>query len=227
MKNRLLLIIIKLFFGNILVAQSDTSIVVNTNHENTTKEKFWFLYTSLKDEKRLLKLGISPANALETGKGYTIAHIGIYAGYEKKLIPSLSIISGISYATQYRGSYYHRNNTGIGIGTRYYYNINRKIKQGTSANNFHNSYIGLEVEYSIQNYNLGNSVKATTSQTKLYLSWGIQKRFKKHGYIDFAPYVSYEIKKSRLKESNSFDPLGYTDVFDVGAKLTLGFAWGK
>ena len=63
-------------------------------------------------------------------------------------------------------------------GIRYYYNLNRRILRGKSANNFSANYIGVEpnLRFNYRKGDSGFSVK---------LLYGIQRRIGKRGYVDF------------------------------------------
>lgn len=63
-------------------------------------------------------------------------------------------------------------------GIRYYYNLNRRILKGKSANNFSANYLGVEPNLRV-NYRGGDS------GFSVKLLYGIQRRIGKYGYVDF------------------------------------------
>jgi hypothetical protein len=108
----------------------------------------------------------------------------------------------------------HNFYTAIGyfsLAPRYYYNINKNIAKGISANNLSGCYLSLEIGLGMsapsqsiniggqsasvfianQDYNLANS-------WKIIPKWGVQKRLFKRGFVDFsfAPYWYQETTKS-------------------------------
>ena len=63
-------------------------------------------------------------------------------------------------------------------GIRYYYNLNRRILRGKSANNFSANFIGIEPNLRF-NYGKGDS------GFSVKLLYGIQRRIGKRAYVDF------------------------------------------
>ncbi|MDN5201463.1 hypothetical protein QQ008_08825 [Fulvivirgaceae bacterium BMA10] len=63
-------------------------------------------------------------------------------------------------------------------GVRYYYNINRRILKGKSANNFSANYLSLQPDFRITEH------YESFSPLTLKMLYGIQRRLGKRGYFD-------------------------------------------
>lgn len=73
---------------------------------------------------------------------------------------------------------YYFESIGLRLGIRDYYNINRRIRKGKSANNFSANYISLETFTSYY-------FKYRQVIPQIAAIYGIQRKISKHGYVDF------------------------------------------
>jgi hypothetical protein len=103
---------------------------------------------------------------------------------EKKFRPDWSWIVGTIIQADTRKV----RDIGILGGVRYYYNLNRRILRGKSANNFSANYISPQL---IARTRPGKDQQ----QVALQLLYGIQRRIFSWGYIDANAGISGRIKK--------------------------------
>ena len=94
--------------------------------------------------------------------------------FEKKYRPDWSWFTRIKLLALDR----RLRESNLSGGIRYYYNLNRRILKGKSANNFSANYVGVEPNLRF-NYGRGDS------GFSVKLLYGIQRRIGKRGYVDF------------------------------------------
>lgn len=136
----------------------------------------------------------------------------IEVAFERKLTPSFSIsLGGIPQtatarlvnsrpATEYSGRISSKLTIKAFTELRWYYNLNQRIKEGKSANNFSGNYLSVRVEkhfinpqtlfrgYSFSSIN-GQFITDKVyeaSHSKIGLAYGLQRRFLRNGLIDFS-----------------------------------------
>jgi hypothetical protein len=136
---------------------------------------------------------------------------GEVAAFEAKLSNSFSIGGGV---------YLHGSSSttgGINAGMfgelRYYYDMNKRIREGRSANNFSGNYIGFST---LQTFNKKASIGGDKTlffgslfnyspvfQNTYELKWGLQRRFFNHSFADFGftgGMATYNINNSLHSE---------------------------
>lgn len=124
--------------------------------------------------------------------------------YEQKINPNWSWLIESSFKAD-RSDF--KEIQGVG-GTRYYYNMKRRILRGKSANNFSGNYFSAVVTY-------GYRFHDDDDQATLNILYGIQRRLGGYGFIDFN--VGLE------NAFTSFDDR--EDVVDVVAEVKWGLAF--
>jgi hypothetical protein len=184
-----------------IFAQQD-SIKVTYAEENKDssdylfKQKYHYIDINRKNETNLLKIAVQTSS-------FQISKRGIQIAYEQKLKPSISILgrtfleSDISHHKKELFSTF-----GAVIESRWYYRLNKKMKYGTSGNNFHNNYLCLGVE-KIFTWDDDHSIITTTG-------WGIQRRLNNIGYLDVS------VRLNTGFTSNQID-------FEESINLEIGF----
>ncbi|MEQ9299236.1 MAG: hypothetical protein RIF33_11750 [Cyclobacteriaceae bacterium] len=135
------------------------------------------------------------------GDNKTTINRVIDVAYEQKFSPNWSWIVGSNYNAD-RAKY---REVKAYAGGRYYYNMNRRILKGKSANNFSANYIGSTANY-------GRRFHDDDSQVTWNLVYGIQRRLGKRMFLDFT--VGFE---------NIFS--AYDDR-ETGTDLILDFRYG-
>lgn len=143
------------------------------------------------EEKTLVKLGIMPTSFGATPD--PIWAIRNEAAVEQKLTPAFSIlISARSYYRRLAKTMDDANVSGEVAG-RWYFTMNRRIRQGKSANNFSGQYLMLHLIKPIWS--------STTYDPPVGLthSWvgarlGIQRRLSRFGYLDANIGPGYTIR---------------------------------
>jgi hypothetical protein len=108
--------------------------------------------------------------------------------------------------------------TGARIEGRYYYNLQKRIASGKSAQNFSANYWGLPIDYSHSNYvttsKFVQDPKTTETTFKIGFVYGAQRRLFKNGYLDLNLGPAY--KFDLVKNQCGFSALG---------KIELGLAF--
>ncbi len=127
-----------------------------------------------REELALIKIDLlGPALHLMSGID-TAKNNLIRVSYEQKFKPEWSWVAGIEGQAnkneftewRYRG------------GIRYYFNMNKRILKGKSANNFSANYLSVRANYKYR-------PPEDDNQVSLDLLFGIQRRLWKYGYVDF------------------------------------------
>jgi len=219
-----ILLIINIYFcfvGIKIIGQEDSiitadTIVTITDIDNNLPPKYEYLDLNFRKEKTLFKLGISYLFA-KYDTVFDVASFGSTLVFERKIIPSISVIveNDIDF------SFYNSNiawNSSGNLGLRYYYSMNKRIKESIGANNFHGNYFGIKLTqiYSYRDgysvFNGGNPIrfKHLRFEPFLNLSWGVQRRIGKWAFFDIGPYFSIN---------------RYYNYF--GANIHLGLCYGK
>lgn len=153
---------------------SDTSI-------SKFKQKYNYFTRAQIEEKSLFKLNLIDYIAVASGLIGTGIIWAPSLIYEHKILPYWSGIVEVNYFLL--NPYCKCNVSYFGIGTRYYYNINRRIRLGKQANNFSANYLFLKytngVIYRRDEKTYQNIPGA------FILGYGIQRRLGKYGFLDF------------------------------------------
>jgi hypothetical protein len=133
--------------------------------------------------------------------------ITLNLGFEKKLLPAFSVQGnyglGIHTATDYRrvagvitfpGSedttVVYGTNTSlmqrVGVDARWYFNLNKRIKKGWSADNFNGNYLALSGIYSHSVATLGGERDRDLRNANVELRFGIQRRLTRYLFLDLS-----------------------------------------
>ena len=148
---------------------------------------------------------------------------GVTLGLEKKLDALFSIGGGL-----YAG-HDPSNNLGYWLEIRSYYDMVKRIEEGTSANNFSGNYISFIVIQNIrQKYNNDYFAYHYLDKDPTYyinndfkgfygVRWGMQRRFFNNGFIDLSINVGAQVYKTDLFQ---------TQEFLIQTDLKLGLAIG-
>jgi hypothetical protein len=123
---------------------------------------------------------------------------------ERKFRPDWSWIAG----TTLRADPRQVREVGLHGGVRYYYNLNRRILKGKSANNFSANYLGAQLAARTR-------PRRDQQQVALQLLYGIQRRMYRWAYLDVNAGVSARIKKYPEQR----------DVLDLITTVQVGLAF--
>ena len=195
-----LIIIINLFFCLTAFAQKDSVIystevmpqkndsLIKAQHK---KDGLFFWTKSQIEATKMLKIAGSVNGAF--GNGLMISEQGIHLGYEQKIRPSFSLV------TELRGDlagYFFSQK--LSVGGHYYYDLAKKIKKGTSVNNFNASYLYLKS-------NVYHSNAFGNFQPSISLGWGSQAQtFFKFAFIDFGLGANYNFATKSITAETKF-----------------------
>ncbi len=109
-----------------------------------------------------------------------------YAGFEKRIAPAFTLNFSVDY-----GFYFEDFNMGyqLSLESRWYYRLNKRIKEGQTARNMSDNYVAIGLSNTLLTYEHRNS----GNYYSLYAKWGMQRRFLKHGYVDFSIKTGLEL----------------------------------
>ena len=161
------------------------------------------------EETTLIKIGALPEWGYgKNDQGYVGFNSEI--AVEQKLIPALSVLAQLR--THYRnfGSYGRDVSLTGQLAGRWYYSINRRMREGKSANNFSNQYFMAQTSLPLYNAYTRLSDPAVAQSLFAWggVAWGAQRRLSKFGYTDFNVGLGY--------------PLNGTSVLVLTATVLVG-----
>lgn len=161
------------------LAQKDSTRVVFSEESAETSdfrlvETYNYIIRAQIEEKSLLKLGVQDFALSSAG-----SYVQYGAAFEHKLRPSLSVLAEVQQSLQTR-QFSGLKAYSFNAGARYYYNMNRRIRKGKSANNFSANYLSFQADNEL--YRRNDLVDHLTVFKVLY---GLQRRIGKYGYADF------------------------------------------
>ncbi|WP_428657157.1 hypothetical protein [Runella sp.] len=188
-------------------------------------DKYDYVFMTKEPTKWMLKGLISasyyPAITSDLGLN------GIGIGYEYKLTPGWSLGSNVFFQ-KYQKNY--RINYAVEVFSRWYYDMNRRIRSGKSANNFSGNYFGIQFNHfrdePILEKNNSYAFFPRSWINTVGLHWGIQRRFFTHGLIDFSLSLNYY-------DSHYTDPVSgynsqlYSSGLILGSNWRAGLAFGN
>jgi hypothetical protein len=162
--------------------QADTS-------KDKKESKYDYFIRAQVEQTKMLKLGVGFGSA---AAGYANAHgssfnffgspFQAYIAYEYKLDPSFSLLA------EARGMPWFFSDLSANFALRYYYDMEKRIKQGKSANNFSGNY------FSIQQTNLVYHPAALIGVPGLELLYGLQRKLGRRGFIDVNLGPRYDLR---------------------------------
>jgi hypothetical protein len=215
--KKLLLLLLLVFAGKLL-AQDTIKIVYTSEQDTLVKQRFIDRYENVFMTKvptrHMFKVGLEfyPLGGFNYG-GSGIQIGWLTAGYEFKLTPSVSLGANIKSTGGWLSSSGWQGNLAASFQGRWYFDMNRRIAEGRSANNFSGNYLAIIAENNWLDYSV-NHMRAG-------VEFGLQRRFFNNGLLDFAAGVYY------------FDnPHNYSNLyrkinnFEISTRTTLGFAFG-
>lgn len=197
------------------MAQSDTlkkeyAIESKSHSDFKFREKYRYFTRANVEERTLIKVG----GSLSSGwGGNNVRFVGRFINVlavEQKLLPAVSLLAEVENTWVSNGKQYNGYSMGGNVGLRWYYSMNKHIREGRRANNFSNRYL------SLQNNNiLYNTENQFSRSSSLSLLWGHQIRLGKFGYLD--ANIGPSLKLGKL---NPGEPrLGYEVNLSIGFGL--------
>jgi len=112
----------------------------------------------------------------------------IKIGIEKKIASAFSLNLHLGF-TQFslvrNDSIYssqHLFNFNASLETRWYYRMNKRIREEKVAGNMSDNYLAIGFAYS---HSINTPSHYLINTINVYAKWGVQRRFLKHGHVDF------------------------------------------
>jgi len=148
-------------------------------------------------------------------RGYGLNRIKV--GVEKKIAPSFSMdLKVVFYSANHPydadWSFDRNNGFDASLESRWYYRMNKRVREHKLERNMSDNYLALGLSY---NQPLNSSYIDLNSITA-FAKWGLQRRFLKHGHIDFGVKSGVVFPINR-KGSPIFS---FSNFVDVGLAFT-------
>lgn len=171
----------------------DTSFVVKKRLLDTYGDVFQSQVPTRSIFKVVLPLGTAKNNfpplmlIPDAFENRTLQRVGfIRLAYERKFSPAWSINTELAIPSGIAGNVV--NSLRFMIQPRWYYRMNERIRTGKSVDNVSENYVGLSLESSFRfmlNRYVNNPGLGYSNQD-IAVVYGIQRRFRKRGLIDFS-----------------------------------------
>ena len=160
-----------------------------------------------REDRSMWKLGLNNFTVNNSYQRY-----GVHLAYERKLgRPAWSVLGEVSPA--FLHSYGSYLSVRTQLAGRYYYNLERRIRQGRNAGNFSANYLSLTLGTSFgrvsdgpfsQNIIYGGQF----ARTQLALLYGLQRRLGKRGFIDANVGLAKTLTHQSYYNENLFITVG-------------------
>jgi hypothetical protein len=194
----LITLIVLAFTHSSTFAQTETPQREYTTEDKTHsdfsfKEKYRYFTRANVEEKTVIKVGgilvggWGSGGRNEIGLGFVGSFINVVA-IEQKLLPAISILAEAENSWMSNGKQDKGYAMGGKLGLRWYYLMNKHIREYRRANNFSNHYLSLQ-----SNHSLYQTEYRFKRINMLSFLWGTQIRLGKFGYFDanIGPAIKY------------------------------------
>jgi hypothetical protein len=197
MKKTLLTFYSTLCILNATLAQTDS--LRYTQESGTLKEqrfidRYDYVFMTKEPTKWMLKVGVTRINGNDWND---VGGTGVL-GVEYKVAPAFSVGFNGTLESDIR---FNSTRWGGEAFGRWYYQMNRRIREGRAANNFSGNYFGLGFAQ-FYGYNgfllMPKNPFYSIDLKNVSLSWGLQRRFFEHGWADFRLSLGYNDYKYQI-----------------------------
>lgn len=214
-----------LAFATHAFAQDTTSVTFSEETSLITEQRFIDRYENVFMTKiptrKMFKLGY-----LAT----TYNGIGLNAAFEYKVLPAWSLEATLTSRASIDGNSLTINrfqrqlsgrNLFASIGSRWYFEMNKRIARQQSANNFSGSYLAISYESSL------SAIQSHRSRQHFSLTYGLQSRFLSNGFLDFSLGLYYVSPYLSVYRTDYPEVPGFTARnFAIASRSLLGIAFG-
>ncbi|MCE7062774.1 hypothetical protein [Dyadobacter sp. CY343] len=219
------ILLLTLIISGPAFAQDNAQITYTQEEDTLLKQHFIDRYENV----FMTKVSTRHMFKISAG-GSSLRGTGINLAYEYKLSPSLSLEAGayVQNGTENLGLL--RNiafdpnktlNVWANAKLRWYYQMNQRMKDGLSANNFSGAYFGLSYEKPvITRSEYGNR---GAHEGRIGLLYGFQSRFFNSGFVDFAVGVFEGNGSPILRDNLSTSKFRNTMI---ATQFNVGLAFG-
>ncbi|MEO6684894.1 MAG: hypothetical protein ABIN24_02975 [Dyadobacter sp.] len=219
--KKFILYSITLFLCNTALAQDSLKISYSEVQDTLVKQHFIDRYENIFMTKIPSRHIFKVDYLSSEGKG-----TGINMAYEYKILRAFSLEAGVFIQTSddangltvdtFKDRFYLQN-LSFNAKARWYFNMDKRIKMGLSANNFSGRYLAFRIDESIQSHI--NWMYPYGGIHKLNLQYGFQSRFFKNGHADFSAGISrlaFRGDGARLE----------IDKYTINTQAMFGLAFG-
>lgn len=240
MKKLFTLVLLCLFFQNLLSAQQDSLITIYTEEPGMMDPLDYadpqdYLFMMNVPTKSLFKVSLLGNDPSSQYSNRTEPLRRPFLAYERKLSPGFSINAGLSLNTEITigdDSDAIINNLGLSLEPRYYLGMAKGVAAGERADNLSGNYLGLQLGYARYRY-ASRDFMPNKSGSFLLLNYGIQRRLLKYGFIDIhagigATYgTSTELTPREGGGLSASSEDSWQPAVQLGATIGLGFGKGE
>ncbi|WP_421828680.1 hypothetical protein [Larkinella sp.] len=253
MKTATIIGLVLLTISSVFAQQTTYSQEDSTITTSELKRFYRYITRANIEERTLLKIGIRPNSFSPFSSDDINSHFGLNLemAVEHKIHPSFSILVGIDYVPLYNSIKRRATSPQSGsklifrsishnvkarFGTRYYYAMARRIREGKTANNFSGNYVGLQIsrpvlyQFTRHDYDSQTGAPTTSKHTTPFfrldqpsfeLNWGLQRRLWRLGYVD----VSAGPRITFISDSSSPVNIGKYTTFSFQFNALIGIGW--
>jgi hypothetical protein len=234
--NIVSLLLLTLIFNQHVFAQEDSISDINNDKSPEAlnyQQSIRYLDRNMNNENRLFKIAVPVFSAGYKKIGYAkeLDHYYKYfameliLAYEQKISPSFSYyvnnistfsksdVTGFEIVNEPED--FNRFNNAFDIGTRWYFLMNHRIKQGLSGNNLYGNYIAVAIE-GLSSLQVSPNTKYNFYDPdgyKLYI--GSQSRLNNWAYLDISAFIRADPKLAK-------EFLNVNLIYTAGLNLKIG-----
>ncbi|MBO9611102.1 MAG: hypothetical protein J7619_00320 [Dyadobacter sp.] len=156
--------------------------------------------------------------------------LGFNAAFEYKVLPALSLEVALTGRTNRTGNavtlerferQFSGNNLFASIGSRWYFEMNKRIARQQSANNFSGSYLGISYERSLA------AILSNRPRELFSITYGFQSRFLANGFLDFSLGLYYASPYLFMWDRGYLPSRGFqAQNAVIASRALLGLAFG-
>jgi hypothetical protein len=211
----------------------------------TYKRKIMYLDINMKEESKMLSIGIYPASTISEKNGLNIKTFGLVSRFDRKFFKYISTYAEINAMYSYSKSdlfYLKSQNfpTSLNLGIRYFYMQKTNVKMNIAAANFNGPYVDLRLNnclyYIFSEYFDSNpqaldtyrKFEQNSFKSQIFRSYtissGYQQKLNNYILIDGSIFFNLE-KNEYLNIYNNMQPKSYNE-FSLGFSFKIGLGWG-
>ena len=208
-----------------LFAQDTIKTSSSVEFEEFVKQRFIDKYENVFmtkiPSKHMLKvnLAFNPSN-FRSFNQTDIQNITYEIGYEYKVLPAFSVALNFAATNPYYFNSHWQAALAVNAQVRWYYEMNKRIRQGKNANNFSGNYVAAIVEKRWR-YDHG-----AIPLSGIGIEFGMQRRFLNRGRMEFGIGVFYQHYRDDFFKDIGWITGSRVSEFVITSKTNFGLAFG-
>lgn len=207
-------------------AQDTTAITFSQEPDTLVRQRFIDRYENVFMTKvptrNILKVGY--LTSFDNG-------IGLKFAYEYKILPSLSMEASFYTQTNYQKAAIYlesfnkqlrKETMFLSLKGRWYFDMEKRIRNALNANNFSGKYLSLSYEQSLASF-----YRLPKRKNIIGLSYGFQSRFLESGFVDFSIGLFHLSPITALYWRADIGSNGFsTKNMVIASQTSIGLAFG-